>query len=445
MRDPFSWSFPLGSVFGIAIRIHFLMPVVMVALILRTMGKDFLPGTWIDAAMLMGLLFLSVLLHEFGHCFAARRMDGDASEVLMWPLGGLARVEVPHSPWPHFVVAAFGPLVNILLCIGAALALGLLLEPHYRPPLDPFWYPYRTSANGGMDLAVWGAAPDTNCTNIAAIVLTRFFYINWLLTLFNLVLIGFPMDGGRMLQSALWPRVGYRQATLYAIFFGFFCMVALFIASIAMERVLLLALGIFIYVACKQEWIMLETGAEDSVFGYDFSQGYTSLERDEAPPPRPRSRTSSSAGCAAAPRGNGSRSRSSSWPRSGAWTSCWRKSSGTARNRSPTRNSASSSAWRTAIGRNHHNPLRGKSETGFAGNPKSEYRNPKQIRISKSKAGRTTKRFWYLDFGFVSDFDIRISDFLGGVSDFPGRGPWIAAIPMRPRSRRTSRRTACAT
>src|SRR5205085_6205411 len=44
----------------------------------------------------------------------------------------------------------------------------------------------------------------------------------------------------------------------------------------------------FIYVACKQQWIQLETGSEDTLFGYDFSQGYTSLERDQPPPPRKR-------------------------------------------------------------------------------------------------------------------------------------------------------------
>ncbi len=40
--------------------------------------------------MLAGLLFVSVLLHEFGHCFAARWVDGDATEIMIWPLGGLA-------------------------------------------------------------------------------------------------------------------------------------------------------------------------------------------------------------------------------------------------------------------------------------------------------------------------------------------------------------------
>src|SRR5207244_8452919 len=95
--------------------------------------------------------------------------------------------------------------------------------------------------------------------------------------------VGFPMDAGRMLQSVLWPTVGYRQATLYAVYAGFLCMVCLLVACIVMNEVLPALLAVFIYISCKQEWIVLESGGEESLFGYDFSQGYTSLERDQPP------------------------------------------------------------------------------------------------------------------------------------------------------------------
>ena len=54
----------------------------------------------------MGLLFFVVLLHELGHCFMARRVGGEASEVLLWPLGGLAAVDVPHSARANFLTTA---------------------------------------------------------------------------------------------------------------------------------------------------------------------------------------------------------------------------------------------------------------------------------------------------------------------------------------------------
>src|SRR5262245_43146936 len=120
MQDPFAWSFPFGRLFGITIRIHWLFPFVVLGLILQAAFykppglTDYkIPeGRWIDAAILMLLLFGSVLLHEFGHAFAARGVGGDCQEVLLWPLGGLAAVELPHRPRAHLLTAAAGPAVN---------------------------------------------------------------------------------------------------------------------------------------------------------------------------------------------------------------------------------------------------------------------------------------------------------------------------------------------
>jgi Zn-dependent protease len=294
MRDPFTWSFPLGQLFGVTIRVHIILPIVMAGLVLRVAtDKNAIDGAWIDAVWLMSLLFVSILLHELGHCFAARHVDGEANEVLLWPLGGLARVDVPHTPRANFITAAGGPLVNLALCVGSAVALGFL-DQHYRPPLNPLtWirpehgFPWRGDAAGQISLSTWGGA-EVWTASLAPTILARLFLVNWFLFLLNVVLVGFPLDGGRMLQCALWPTCGYRQATLYAIYAGFFCMFLVVLGSIVIVDPLPMLLALFIYISCKQEWIVLETGGEDSLFGYDFSQGYTSLERDEPPPVKPR-------------------------------------------------------------------------------------------------------------------------------------------------------------
>src|SRR5688572_8579702 len=104
MRDPFSWSIPLGRLFGILVRIHWLFPVFALGIILRAATqKDAVAGAYLDATIVLSLLFFSVLLHEFGHCFMARSVGGEATEVLLWPLGGLANVELPQQPRAHFL------------------------------------------------------------------------------------------------------------------------------------------------------------------------------------------------------------------------------------------------------------------------------------------------------------------------------------------------------
>ena len=91
-----------------------------------------------------------------------------------------------------------------------------------------------------------------------------------------------------MLQAALWPSLGYRQATLTAVFAGFVVVFVVGLYAIIQSSVLALCLALFICMACHRQWVVLEIGGEEGVFGYDFSQGYTSLERDQmqAAPPR---------------------------------------------------------------------------------------------------------------------------------------------------------------
>jgi Zn-dependent protease len=366
MRDPLTWSFPLpGRLFGVTIRIHVLFLIVIIALPMRVaFQKDSPPGLWLEACVLMGLLFVSVLLHEFGHCFGARAVDGDATEVLLWPLGGLAAVEVPHTPRAHFITTAAGPAVNLLLGVAACLALACWsVAPSFKPWADPYFpvvyhwsdgcyygtkdgrgvlYKFTAFKDKEKDGAwvsydpqspeKYQSLPKVNVhpDDVATLVdkgkvdgyvlvmdkdkkkdqvetkseqikvkaedlpsggwvalFSRFFWVNWFLFLLNLV-PAFPLDGGRLLQSVLWWRSDYRQGTLFAIGTGFLMMFVCILLAIITLEPLILGLAWFIYVACRRQWILLETGGEESLFGYDFSEGYTSLERDQPVPPRRR-------------------------------------------------------------------------------------------------------------------------------------------------------------
>jgi Zn-dependent protease len=294
MRDPFLWSIPLGRLFGINIRVHLLYPAVALGFILRVAFQQrpiaYPEGTWIDATVLSVLLLGIVLLHELGHCFAGRWVGGEASEILIWPLGGLAYVDVPHTPRANFITAAAGPAANLLLCVVCALLLAFATDQAYQPPWSPLWSPFRSGVGlrGAVEMTPWGAAPVQEA-GVWPVTLARTFYLSWMLFWFNVLLVGFPLDGGRMLQCTLWPYLGYAQATRTVIFTGFFMMFVVGIAAIFTNEILPLFLAAFIYVACKNQWILLESGGEEGLFGvYDFSQGYTSLEREGRAAPSTR-------------------------------------------------------------------------------------------------------------------------------------------------------------
>jgi Zn-dependent protease len=373
MRDPLTWSFPLGRLFGVNIRVHVFFLLVVIGLPMReAFLKDAVPGLWMVACVVMGLLFASVLLHEFGHCFGARAVDGDATEVLLWPLGGLAATEVPHTPRAHLITAAAGPAVNLLLAVVVCVILAAdSIVPSFKPWADPYFpVVYRWSdgctygsKEGGNDLwkftgyrldnkdttvtwVRWDDVDETTHTQkstgkpVVAVPLlpddivslpaengkqraelfgvptdkekkkdpvqvkaeelpyhgavafaSRVFWVNWFLLLVNLV-PAFPLDGGRLLQSFLWWRSDYRQATLFAIGTGFLMMLLCALLGIIVYEPLILGLALFIYIACRRQYIVLETGGEEALFGYDFSEGYTSLERDQPTPQPPRRRKS---------------------------------------------------------------------------------------------------------------------------------------------------------
>ncbi|MCE9532632.1 MAG: site-2 protease family protein [Planctomycetes bacterium] len=330
MRDPLSWSIPLFRAFGIQVRLHILYIIITLGMILRVVAKS--PEFWVEYTLVWVLmLFVIVLLHEFGHCFAARREGGEANDILMWPLGGLATCDVPHSPRAHFNTAAGGPFVNVIICLACAAILipfGKVLPPLnplsfdqlYRPKLHNWTdgstryspearvYYKEGSAeivdeytqtfvfkDGPTYVALEGkkepirVTPAVTKTYESWVLWTaRLFWMSWFLFLFNLI-PAFPLDGGRLLQSFVWGRTGdYRRGTMIAIYTGFAVSLAFILVSFWIIDPLLLGMAIFIWVFCRQQYMALEMAENESLFGYDFSQGYTSLEKDEPVPPKPK-------------------------------------------------------------------------------------------------------------------------------------------------------------
>lgn len=268
MRDLLSWNLSLGRWAGVRVRLHVFF-VIFAILALSPQGDPRY------GAVALGILLASVLLHEIGHCVAARGVGGHADEILLWPFGGLAQVQVPHEPRSELVAALAGPLANVLLCL-VAMPVLLLAGSSELLSLNPLRPPY--------------VAPGFPWQLVVAMT----FWINWTLLLMNL-LPAFPLDGGRALRAILWPMAGYRRAVLQVSWVARLTGVALCIIgwllydAYPFAWIPLALLGVFLFFSAKQEAERLQQReAEEGSFGYDFSQGYTSLERAfEAPRKQP--------------------------------------------------------------------------------------------------------------------------------------------------------------
>lgn len=337
MRDPMSWAVPVFRAFGIPVKVHIFFFIITLGLFFRQVFQKDNPIWWVDVfAFTIVLLFLIVLLHEFGHCFGARWVDGEAKEVLIWPLGGLASVDVPHTPRANFIAVAAGPAVNVVICLVCAVGLA---AGGFFPSINPLANPYVNELHNfndgrdytspyGLKLYQKGSTeplplqklideslkgkddenlrdryafkPETSARlaevgvasggerallPVWAVWLQRAFQLSWILFLFNLI-PAYPLDGGQMLQCAIWSRSDYRKGVTYAAYTGFAVSVLFLIISIAANEALFMGLALFMLYSASMKLHSLDV--DDGPFGYDFSAGYTSLEKDDEPVPKPK-------------------------------------------------------------------------------------------------------------------------------------------------------------
>jgi len=184
-------SFRVGRLFDIEIRVHILF-VIWIAFRLFSAR-----GGWAFEAAFLGMLFGIVLIHEFGHCFGARSVGGNAENILMWPLGGLAYAHAPMTPWAQFVTVACGPLVNVVFCLASGLVMVLMARTLSVISLNPF-----------VAFNIGAFPPGTPSW---VLYLCIFYWVNYFLLALNLLPV-YPLDGGQLFQCLLWPFVGLQRA-----------------------------------------------------------------------------------------------------------------------------------------------------------------------------------------------------------------------------------------
>jgi stage IV sporulation protein FB len=219
------WSFHLARIAGIDVKVHatFFLLLAWIGWISHRAGGA---AAAIDGIIFVCLIFLCVLLHEFGHALAARRYGIKTPDITLLPIGGVARLErMPDKPSEEIVVAAAGPLVNIVIAALLGIVIGLS-----------------------------GHLPDPNLVQATGISLpARLFAVNVWLVIFNAI-PAFPMDGGRVLRALLAMRMDYARATSIAASIGqgiaaIFFMMGLF----GIGNPMLILIAVFVYFGAANE------------------------------------------------------------------------------------------------------------------------------------------------------------------------------------------------
>lgn len=230
--DFLNTGIPLGRWFGINVRLHFTFLLYAYWQVTR------MPRWELGLAVIAGL-YGCILLHEFGHALAARWCDGDAEDILLWPLGGLAMCRPAWHPTAHFITGAAGPFVTLVLW-GVFSVLALVLEP------------FRQVSVAGM-YGWW--------------FVEEMAWLNRGLLLFNL-LPAFPMDGGRILRDTLWHWLSAEKATTIAVWISRGIAVAAMAWAVMHEQYLLLAGAAFIFLQAAHEQHIV---AAEATGTYGFS------------------------------------------------------------------------------------------------------------------------------------------------------------------------------
>ena len=219
------WSLYIGQFRGIKVYIHWTFLILLSFIVVSSYkeGKETAEVAWVIGYV--ASVFACVTLHEFGHALTAQRYNIVTKDIVLLPIGGMARMkQLPDSASQELVVAVAGPIVNLVI---AAVLFGIM-----------------TSTATPIDLkSLTTINRDTMVQNL--------FLVNLFLAGFNL-LPAFPMDGGRIFRALLSFKMGRARATAIAAHTGQLVAIAFFILGLFFNFWLVF-IGVFIFLGAGAE------------------------------------------------------------------------------------------------------------------------------------------------------------------------------------------------
>ena len=246
-----TWSFQIGSLFGIPLRIHltFFLLLLFVAITPPDQyGMGGLPGTIFVVA-----LFACVVVHELAHSLVARHYGVPVRYIILLPIGGISMMEkMPDNPREEFNVALVGPMTSLAL----AAVIGAIVF---------------ATGGGQAFLHPW--------TISGAHFLARLAWINLILAAFNL-LPAFPTDGGRVLRAFLARYMDYAHATHVAAVIGQGLAILLgFIGLFSNFWLILIAIFVYMGASAEDTQVRLRRVLQEVPAGNAMISDFRSLDR----------------------------------------------------------------------------------------------------------------------------------------------------------------------
>ena len=218
------WSYTIGRIRGTEVKVHVTF-LLLLAWIAYSAYQEAGAAAAIGETLFVVSFFICIVLHEFGHITMARRFGVRTPDVILLPIGGVARLErIPEEPTQELLIALAGPAVTVAIILVLYLVAVLTGQPL------TFGDPFAVATGFAVRLL------DVNV---------------WVLG-FNLI-PAFPLDGGRVLRALLAYRLGLARATRIAATIGQLFAVGLGVWALMHNESMIVLVAFFIFLGAGSE------------------------------------------------------------------------------------------------------------------------------------------------------------------------------------------------
>ena len=223
-------SIQIGKFLQIPIKIHWTFGLLLLFVVYIGFANNLDNKEVLAFTLYLLFLFLCVIFHEYGHALIARRYNIITKDIILSPLGGVARLNsIPEEPYKEMIIALAGPVVNLSI----AVVLGFIMMVFY--PGDLF------SSAINLELLIF----PSEFIRMAVLINLALFILN--------LIPAFPLDGGRVLRAILAMKYGRLIATNYASIIGKLLAAGMVLMGMIINNYTISFIGVYIYLTAGWE------------------------------------------------------------------------------------------------------------------------------------------------------------------------------------------------